>query len=71
VRIERERSALVPARAGAAVRPTWERDIVELDRVSVAQLQREGRDAGLHSAGTRLIAATQEHTASTAVIFHA
>jgi SAM-dependent methyltransferase len=71
VRIERERSALAPARAGAAMPPTWERDIVELDRVSVAQLQREGRDAGLHTAGTRLIAATEEHTASTTVIFHA
>jgi SAM-dependent methyltransferase len=71
VRIERERSVLEPARVGAAVPPTWERDIVELDRVSVAQLQREGREAGLHTAGTRPIAATEEHTASTAVIFHA
>jgi SAM-dependent methyltransferase len=71
VRIERERSVLAPPRAGAAERPTRERDVVELDRVSVAQLQREGRDAGLVTAGTRLIAATEEHTASAAVIFHA
>jgi SAM-dependent methyltransferase len=71
VRIERERMVLAPARAGAAARPTRERDVVELDRVSVAQLQREGRDAGLLTADTRLIAATEEHTASTAVIFHA
>jgi SAM-dependent methyltransferase len=71
VRIERERSVLAPARTGGAVRPMRERDVVELDRVSVAQLQREGRDAGLLTAGTRPIAATEEHTASTAVIFHA
>jgi|GEM_PF-202325 SAM-dependent methyltransferase len=70
VRIERERSVLAPPRGGAAARPTRERDVVELDRVSVAQLQREGRDAGLFTAGTRAIAATEEHTASTAAIFH-
>jgi SAM-dependent methyltransferase len=71
VRIERERSVLAPTRPGPARRPARERDVVELDRVSVARLQREGRDAGLTAAGTRLIAATEEHTASTAVIFHA
>jgi SAM-dependent methyltransferase len=71
VRIERERSVHAPTRAGAPARPATERDVVELDRVDVAQLQREGRDAGLASAGTRLIAATEEHTASIAVIFHA
>jgi SAM-dependent methyltransferase len=71
VRIERERSVLAPARGGRARGPMRERDVVELDRVSVARLQREGRDAGLHTAGTRAIAATEEHTASTAVIFHA
>jgi SAM-dependent methyltransferase len=71
VRIERERSVLAPTRAGARARPATERDVVELDRVSVAQLQREGREAGLASAGTRVIAATEEHTASIAVIFHA
>jgi SAM-dependent methyltransferase len=71
VRIERERSVLAPASAGASVRPACDRDVVELDRVRVAQLQREGREAGLATAGTRLIAATEEHTASIAVIFHA
>jgi SAM-dependent methyltransferase len=71
VRIERERSVLAPARAGALVRPVCERDVVELDRLSVEQLQCEGREAGLASAGTRVIAATEEHTASVAVIFRA
>jgi SAM-dependent methyltransferase len=71
VRIERERSVLAPTRTGAPARPACERDVVELDRVGVAQLQREGRQAGLASAGTRPIAATEEHTASIAVIFHA
>jgi SAM-dependent methyltransferase len=71
VRIERERSVLAPASAGAPVRPACERDVVELDRVGVEQLQREALEAGFSSAGTRLIAATEEHTASVAVIFHA
>jgi SAM-dependent methyltransferase len=71
VRIERERSVLAPANAGAPARPSCERDVVELDRVGVEQLQREALQVGLASAGTRPIAATEEHTASVAVIFHA
>lgn len=70
VRIERERMVVAPARTSAAARPLRERDVVELDRVSVTRLQREGRDAGLATAGIRAIASTDEHTASTAVIFH-
>jgi SAM-dependent methyltransferase len=71
VRIERERSVLAPASAGAPALPSCERDVVELDRVGVEQLQREALQVGLASAGTRPIAATEEHTASVAVIFHA
>jgi hypothetical protein len=47
------------------------RDVVELDQLSVTRLEREGREAGLSPAGTRAIAATEEHTASVAVIFDA
>jgi SAM-dependent methyltransferase len=69
VRIERERSVLAPG-VGSA-RPQLEHDVVELARVSVAQLQREGREVGLASAGTCAIPATEEHTASVAVMFRA
>ncbi len=61
VRIERERTVLDGAQL----------DVVELDRVSVAQLQREGRQAGLTPTGTRAIAETEEHTASVVVMFGA
>lgn len=81
VRIERERTVLEDAEhegavlpgAGPATRtqPARELDVVELDRVSVAQLQREGREAGLTPTGTRAIAATEEHTSSVAVMFRA
>ena len=70
VRIERERGVVAHS-ASAAREPTWERDVVELDRVSVAQLEQEGHDAGLTAAGNRVIAATEEHTASVVVMFHA
>jgi SAM-dependent methyltransferase len=68
VRIERERIA-VPRRQAARREPTGEHDVVELDRISVAQLQHEGHEAGLTADGTRVIAATDEHTASIVVIF--
>lgn len=69
MRIERERSVLAPALGSA--RPHLEYDVVELDRISVAQLQREGREVGLGAAGTRAIPATEEHTGSVAVMFRA
>jgi SAM-dependent methyltransferase len=69
VRIERERG-IVP-RGQTAREPAWQHDVVELDRVSVAQLEHEGHDAGLTAAGTRVIAATDEHTASVVVMFRA
>jgi SAM-dependent methyltransferase len=78
VRIERERSILAAEQTAASARAQregdgvqWERDVVELDRVGVARLQREGREAGLTAAGTRPIPATEEHTGSVAVMFRA
>ncbi len=73
MRIERERSVLGAGDAHGArgAAGAGERDVVELDRVSVAQLQREGARRACAGAGTRAIAATEEHTASVAVIFRA
>jgi SAM-dependent methyltransferase len=73
ISIERERR-IVPAASGEPAtgrRRALERDTVELDRVSVAQLQREGREAGLTVLDARQIPATDEHAGSTAVIFGA
>jgi SAM-dependent methyltransferase len=69
VRIERERGII--RRGREAREPAWEDDLIELDRVSVAQLEREGQQAGLTASGTRVIAATDEHTASVVVMFRA
>jgi SAM-dependent methyltransferase len=69
VRIERERG--IVRRGRAAREPAWEHDFIELDRVSVAQLEHEGHEAGLTPAGTRVIAATDEHTGSVVVMFRA
>jgi SAM-dependent methyltransferase len=71
VRIERERAVLASNAGSPDGRPAWVRDVVELDQLSVTRLEREGREAGLAPAGTRAIAATEEHTASVAVIFDA
>jgi SAM-dependent methyltransferase len=74
--IERERRVLgEDAHDGKAARSANddrpERNVVELDRVSVEQLQDEGEAAGLSVAPAREIAATDEHVASSVVIFHA
>jgi len=71
VRIERERAVLAGEEQAARGQPTWVRDVVELDQVSVSRLQQEGREAGLEADGTRVIPATEEHTASVAVMFGA
>lgn len=77
VRIERERSVLAGEhpeghrQAGASAQPARERDVVELDRLSVSRLQREGREAGLAAVGTRSIGATEEHTGSVVVMLRA
>jgi SAM-dependent methyltransferase len=44
-----------------------EEDVIRLDQVDAAQLERDGRQAGLHPAGRALIAATDEHVSSTVV----
>jgi SAM-dependent methyltransferase len=69
--IERERSILPAEQREPAREPTWERNVVELDRLSAARLRREGDAAGLQSAGTRTIAATEEHVGSLVVMFRA
>ncbi len=69
VRIERHRSVLRAGQHPSARAASWETNVVELDRLSVARLQREGRAAGLKLAGTRTIAATDEHVGSRVVMF--
>jgi SAM-dependent methyltransferase len=77
IRIERERSifnqdpARVALQTGALVAPETERDVIELDRVSARQLQREGRRAGLPNALIRSIPATDDHVSSEVVILRA
>ncbi len=71
MRIERERSILTTGQTARSARADRERDVVELDRVGVARLQREGREVGLTTAGTHLIPATEEHAGSVAVMFRA
>lgn len=65
-RIERERRVLP-----AAGRPSLEHDVVELDLVSVGELQREGRAAGFAPLAAREIPATSAHAGSVAVMFRA
>ena len=69
--IERERSVLPSEQLAASAPATPERDVVELDRLSVSQLEREARDAGLSAAGARMVAATEEHTGSVVVMLRA
>jgi SAM-dependent methyltransferase len=80
--IERVRSVL-PARgrtprSGSAVRlrasslrARGERDVIELDVLDVAQLEREAIAAGLAPGAHRRVPATDEHLASDVVILHA
>jgi SAM-dependent methyltransferase len=72
--IERVRS-VAPARAKGAASPATgiagERDVIELDVVTVKQLQREGASAGFRPGEPRRVDATDEHLASEVVILHA
>lgn len=78
--IERARS-IRPARGGgrpansrrsaAAPGIDGERDVIELDLLSVEQLEREGVEAGMRPGAHRHVAATDEHLASDVVILHA
>jgi SAM-dependent methyltransferase len=78
IRIERERrvvpideSARVPTTARGVRAPEPQRDVIELDRVGVSQLQREGLDAGLSPVEVLQIAATHEHVGSNVVVLRA
>ncbi|HEV7586272.1 MAG TPA: class I SAM-dependent methyltransferase [Solirubrobacteraceae bacterium] len=64
--IERERSV---RDTGQETPP--QRDLIELDLVTVRQLEREALDAGLRPAAPRRIAATDEHLASDVVMLRA
>jgi SAM-dependent methyltransferase len=67
--IERERTIDPDQRGGQAQPPG--RDVIELDRVSVALLRREGAEAGFTPARTRSIAATDQHVGSSVVMLRA
>jgi SAM-dependent methyltransferase len=69
VLIERERT-IHPAGRGARARPP-QRDAIELDRVSVAELRREGSEAGFTPTRTRSIAATDQHVCGSVVMLRA
>jgi SAM-dependent methyltransferase len=71
VLIERERSTHSAAQRAAHEQPRRERDVVELDRLTVSKLRGEGRQAGFTSAGTRSIPATDEHVGSDVVLLRA
>jgi SAM-dependent methyltransferase len=74
--IERERRVIVdPPDAGG--RPATrtcegegspERDVIELDRLSARELEREGREAGLRPSMRREVPATDEHVGSLVVV---
>jgi SAM-dependent methyltransferase len=52
-------------------RRTVERDLVRLDRVTVAGLEREGRAAGFTPAGRETVPATEDYSGSEVVILRA
>ncbi len=64
--IERKRAISRPD-----VEPEIEHNLVELDRVSVLELEREAIATGLQSATHREIAPTDDHVGSTVVMFRA
>jgi SAM-dependent methyltransferase len=61
--IERIRLTSAPDRE-----PEFEHDVITLERVSAAELEAEGRAAGLVPEGRRLIAETDNHVGATVVI---
>ncbi len=73
VTIERERRILhvdsaPDSDAGAGEELLRERDVIALDRVSAARIERDGRSAGLHVEPRIEIPATDEHVGSTVVV---
>jgi len=69
IEIERERRILSPRRPAAAL--VSERDIVELDRVSQAELESEGVAAGLTPMPARTVSPTDDHVGSLVVMLRA
>jgi SAM-dependent methyltransferase len=72
VEIERERRVIdgAPSTGGDGSRSEAPpmRDLVELDRLTAAQLEREARDAGLYALKRREVSATEEHVGSVVVV---
>jgi SAM-dependent methyltransferase len=68
VLIERERQILPVGREGTSA---GERDVIELELLSVEQLEREGIAAGLQPATARRIEATDEYVGSEVVMLRA
>jgi SAM-dependent methyltransferase len=69
VSIERERWIVEePGVAGRRSDIDVERDVIELDRVSVAMLRRDARAAGLRVEPVVTVAATDEHVGSSVVV---
>jgi len=68
--IERERR-IVPLTPTGGPRPSLQRNVVALDLLSAALLQREALAAGLSAAGIREIPPTPDHVGSTVVILRA
>jgi hypothetical protein len=71
IRIERERTIVPPARATGTQPSIPERNLIELDRLSVAALRGEGLEVGFKDAGLRMVEETEEHVGSSVVIFRA
>jgi SAM-dependent methyltransferase len=76
VSIERERQTILAGELGdgartSAVNPTTERNVVELDRLTVSGLEREAIEAELLPLPTREIPPTEDHVGSTVVMFRA
>ncbi len=63
IEIERERTT--------SASPAIERDLIELDRLTVAELEREGLAVGLHPEPARHIPATADHSGSSVVVLRA
>jgi SAM-dependent methyltransferase len=72
VLIERERLLVALADGpSAGPREVVERSVIELDRLSPAQLRREASEVGLRPEPTRQIPASDEHTGSAVVMLRA
>jgi SAM-dependent methyltransferase len=70
VEIERDRR-VIDERAGTrgdGAQPPPERNLIKLDRVDAAELERDAREAGLRALARHEVAATDEHVGSVVVV---